>query len=131
MQHDASTLGSSNPRDPVLSAVVTTAQKNILGLVQGPPCRIDVDFKDEKGRRYTKTAVVKGKNGETEELPLYTNHDNIYGEVRVALSCCQHLHQHTASSSSSWCPRKQHGTLSGMLDICRKQSQHTCTSAVL
>jgi hypothetical protein len=56
-------------------------QKNILGLVQGPPCRIDVDFKDEKGRRYHKTAVVKGKNGETEELPLYTNHDHIYGEV--------------------------------------------------
>lgn len=56
-------------------------QKNILGLVQGPPCRIDVDFKDEKGRRYHKTAVVKGKNGETEELPLYTNHDNIFGEV--------------------------------------------------
>lgn len=57
-------------------------QKNILGLVQGPPCRIDVDFKDEKGRRYHKTAVVKGKTGETEELPLYTNHDNIFGEVR-------------------------------------------------
>lgn len=57
--------------------------KNILGLVQGPPCRIDVDFKDEKGRRYHKTAVVKGKNGETEELPLYTNHDNIFGEVRI------------------------------------------------
>lgn len=56
-------------------------QKNILGLVQGPPCRIDVDFKDEKGRRYHKTAVVKGKNGETEELPLYTNHDHIFGEV--------------------------------------------------
>lgn len=65
-------------------------QKNILGLVQGPPCRIDVDFKDEKGRRYQKTAVVKGKNGETEELPLYTNHDNIFGEVCMAgtpLSC--------------------------------------------
>lgn len=57
--------------------------KNILGLVQGPPCRIDVDFKDEKGRRYHKTAVVKGKNGETEEQPLFTNHDNIFGEVRI------------------------------------------------
>lgn len=51
--------------------------------MQGPPCRIDVDFKDEKGRRYHKTAVVKGKNGETEEQPLYTNHDNIFGEVRM------------------------------------------------
>lgn len=53
--------------------------------MQGPPCRIDVDFKDEKGRRYHKTAVVKGKNGETEEQPLYTNHDNIFGEVRLML----------------------------------------------
>ncbi|KAF6257338.1 vacuolar protein sorting-associated protein 26-domain-containing protein [Scenedesmus sp. NREL 46B-D3] len=58
-------------------------QKNILGLVQGAPCRIDVDFKDEKGHRYKKTAVVKGKNGETEELPLFTNHDAIVGEVRI------------------------------------------------
>ncbi|WIA10000.1 hypothetical protein OEZ85_010212 [Tetradesmus obliquus] len=57
--------------------------KNILGLVQGAPCRIDVDFKDEKGHRYKKTAVVKGKNGETEELPLFTNHDAIVGEVRI------------------------------------------------
>lgn len=56
-------------------------QKNILGLVQGAPCRIDVEFKDEKGHRYKKTAVVKGKNGETEELPLFTNHDAIVGEV--------------------------------------------------
>jgi hypothetical protein len=59
-------------------------QKNILGLVQGAPCRIDVDFKDEKGHRYKKTAVVKGKNGETEELPLFTNHDAIVGEVSRA-----------------------------------------------
>eukprot|EP00878_Enallax_costatus_P002454 GHUV01002633.1.p1 GENE.GHUV01002633.1~~GHUV01002633.1.p1 ORF type:complete len:335 (+),score=99.67 GHUV01002633.1:291-1295(+) len=57
--------------------------KNILGLVQGAPCRIDVDFKDEKGHRYRKTAVVKGKNGETEELPLFTNHDAVVGEVRI------------------------------------------------
>jgi hypothetical protein len=40
-----------------------------------------VDFRDEKGHRYKKTAVVKGKNGETEELPLFTNHDAIVGEV--------------------------------------------------
>jgi hypothetical protein len=60
---------------------VNLLQKNILGLVQGAPCRIDVDFKDEKGHRYKKTAVVKGKNGETEELPLFTNHDAIVGEV--------------------------------------------------
>ncbi len=76
---------------------VGDVQKNILGLVQGPPCRIDVDFKDEKGRRYQKTAVVKGKNGETEELPLYTNHDNIYGEVRI--NCFQHQCQHQYQGS--------------------------------
>lgn len=59
-------------------------QKNILGLVQGPPCRIDVDFKDERGHRYRKTAVVKGKSGEAEEVPLFTNHDTIVGEVRAS-----------------------------------------------
>jgi vacuolar protein sorting-associated protein 26 len=59
-------------------------QKSLLGLVQGASCRIDVDFRDDRGARYTKTAVVKGKNNETEELPLYTNQDSIYGEVRVA-----------------------------------------------
>lgn len=74
-------------RVPVLTLLVAVLlQKNILGLVQGPPCRIDVEFKDEKGRRYHKTAVVKGKNGETEELPLYTNHDNIYGEVGLPVA---------------------------------------------
>lgn len=57
-----------------------------------------MDFKDEKGRRYHKTAVVKGKNGETEELPLYTNHDHIYGEVGFcsltsALIVAPSLHQ--------------------------------------
>jgi vacuolar protein sorting-associated protein 26 len=53
-----------------------------------------VDFKDEKGRRYHKTAVVKGKNGETEELPLYTNHDNIFGEVRSTPPAAAELFVH-------------------------------------
>ncbi|KIY94433.1 hypothetical protein MNEG_13528 [Monoraphidium neglectum] len=58
--------------------------KNILGLVQSATCRIDVAFKDADGAAdYKKTAVVKGKGTETEELPLYTNHDSIFGEVRV------------------------------------------------
>ncbi len=59
-------------------------QKSILGLVQGAPCRIDVDFTDEKGQPYKKTAVVKAKGGETEELPLYTDHDSIFGHVSAA-----------------------------------------------
>lgn len=52
-------------------------------MVQGAPCRIDVEFKDDKGVAYKKNAVVKGKNNETEDLPLYTNHDSIFGEVRT------------------------------------------------
>lgn len=58
------------------------AQKNLLGLVQGATARVDVEFRDARGARHTKTAVVKAKNGDTEELPLYTNHDDILGEVR-------------------------------------------------
>jgi hypothetical protein len=58
--------------------------KNILGLVQSAPCRIDVTFRDASGAEYTKTAVVKGKGVETEELPLYTNHDGVFGEVGAA-----------------------------------------------
>eukprot|EP00877_Chromochloris_zofingiensis_P012746 jgi/Chrzof1/7725/Cz02g34110.t1 len=45
--------------------------------------RIDVEFKDDKGVAYKKNAVVKGKNNETEDLPLYTNHDSIFGEVKI------------------------------------------------
>ncbi|KAI8476921.1 MAG: subunit of retromer complex, partial [Monoraphidium minutum] len=57
--------------------------KGILGYVQSAPCRIDVTFKDDAGAEFKRTAVVKGKGTETEELPLYTNHDSIFGEVRV------------------------------------------------
>ena len=60
--------------------------KSILGLVQGAPCRIDVEFKDERGIPHRQKAVVKGKGtNETEELPLYTNHDSIFGEVCAVL----------------------------------------------
>lgn len=58
--------------------------RNILGLVQGAVCRIDVDFKDEAAKPYKKLAIVKSKANETEELPLYTNKDDILGEVKVA-----------------------------------------------
>ncbi|PNW79418.1 hypothetical protein CHLRE_09g414200v5 [Chlamydomonas reinhardtii] len=57
--------------------------KNILGLVQGATARIDLEFKNERGQPYKKTVPVKAKNGETEELPLYTNKDDILGEIRV------------------------------------------------
>lgn len=58
--------------------------KNILGLVQSAPCRIDVVFRDAGGAEYKKTAVVKGKGSDTEELPLYTNHDSVFGEASSA-----------------------------------------------
>lgn len=61
--------------------------KNILGLVQSAPCRIDVAFKEDPaagGGDRKRTAVVKGKAGaEAEELPLYSNHDSIFGEVKL------------------------------------------------
>ena len=59
--------------------------KNILGLVQAAPCRIDVTFREEGGAEYKRNAVVKGKGAETEELPLYTNHDGVFGEVGRSL----------------------------------------------
>lgn len=67
---------------PRLCRVLSLAQKNILGLVQGATARIDLEFKNERGQPYKKTVPVKAKNGETEELPLYTNKDDILGEVR-------------------------------------------------
>lgn len=57
--------------------------KSLLGLVQSAPCKVDVEFKDANRQTYKKTAVVKGKGTETEELALYTNKDTIYGEVKV------------------------------------------------
>ncbi|GFR42844.1 hypothetical protein Agub_g3802 [Astrephomene gubernaculifera] len=57
--------------------------KNILGLVQGATSRIDLEFKTDRGQPYKKTVPVKTKNGETEDLPLYTNKDDILGEIRV------------------------------------------------
>ena len=59
-----------------------------------------MDFKDEKGRRYHKTAVVKGKNGETEELPLYTDHDAIYGEVNGRQHSCTTVQSVAATHQS-------------------------------
>jgi hypothetical protein len=59
-------------------------QNKIIGFVQGAYCRPDVEFKDERGHRYKKTAVVKGKSGETEELPLYTSNDTVQGEVSTS-----------------------------------------------
>lgn len=60
----------------------THVQKNILGLVQGQSCRLDVEFKTDKGVAYKRTAPVKAKSGEVEEVPLYTNKDDILGEAR-------------------------------------------------
>ncbi|GIL50500.1 hypothetical protein Vafri_6639 [Volvox africanus] len=57
--------------------------KNILGLVQGAAARIDLEFKNERGQPYKKTAPVKTKTGETEDINLFTNKDNILGEIRV------------------------------------------------
>lgn len=57
--------------------------KSLLGLVQSAPCKVEVDFKDANRQPYKKTAVVKNKQNETEELPLYSNKDNILGEVKV------------------------------------------------
>lgn len=56
--------------------------KNILGLVQGNPCKLDVVFKGENDEP-CKKAVVKTKQNDTEELPLYTNKDTVSGEVKV------------------------------------------------
>ena len=74
-------------RDP--ACCPSAAQKSILGLVQSAPCKLEVAFKDSEGKSYKKTAVVKsGKNGETEELPLFTNKDTILGEVGSHAPAC-------------------------------------------
>ncbi|KAG1668632.1 hypothetical protein FOA52_002485 [Chlamydomonas sp. UWO 241] len=58
--------------------------KKFWGLVQAAPCRVDISFKDAEGKVYKKTVIVKaGKTEETEELPLYTNKNDVIGEVRV------------------------------------------------
>lgn len=65
-------------------------QRKVLGYVQSASARIDVDFRDAQGRRYAKTAVVKSKSGDTEEIPLFTNHDDISGEVSLPLVTDKH-----------------------------------------
>lgn len=60
---------------------LSEAQKNILGLVQSAPCRVDIEFKDAANKPYTITTVVKLKGDETETLPLYTSKDSVIGEV--------------------------------------------------
>ncbi len=59
-------------------------QKSILGLVQSAPCRIDIEFKDALGKPYKKMATVKTKGSETEELPLYSNKEDLIGEVTTS-----------------------------------------------
>eukprot|EP00955_Chlamydomonas_euryale_P051955 355021-Chlamydomonas_euryale.AAC.18 len=67
-----------------LPVLQTCAQKKFLGLVQSAPCRVDVVFKDAEGKPYKKNVTVKAaKSDATEELPLYTNHEDVIGEVRL------------------------------------------------
>lgn len=80
MAYQGPALGSNDQYNRLLRCL--QLQKNILGLVQGASARIDLEFKGDRGQPYKKTASVKGKNGETEDLPLYTNKDDIFGEVR-------------------------------------------------
>lgn len=68
--------------------LLCTMQKNLLGLVQGAPCRIEFDYKDEQGSKHKQTALVKTKTNDSEELPLYTNKDSVMGEVRRWPSDC-------------------------------------------
>ena len=58
-----------------------SSQKSFLGLVASAPCRIDIEFKDSAGRAYKNKVTVKTKGTETEELPWYTNKDDLIGEV--------------------------------------------------
>lgn len=51
--------------------------------MQGASCKIELQFQDAGGRPYKQTVTVKGKKDELEELPLYTNKDNVMGEVGV------------------------------------------------
>lgn len=54
-----------------------------MGLVQGAPCKIEVDLKDATGGRYKPVALVKNKANDAEELPLYSDKDTVMGEVRL------------------------------------------------
>jgi len=60
------------------------AQKNIFGNLAWPHATVQLDFKREDGAP-VKTATVKAKGSETETLPLFTNKDDVRGEVRAAL----------------------------------------------
>ncbi|KAK9823987.1 hypothetical protein WJX72_006812 [[Myrmecia] bisecta] len=52
-----------------------------LGLGQG--VSVQLDFKPAEGQA-VRTATVKAKGNETEQLPLYTNRDTIAGEIKVS-----------------------------------------------
>lgn len=70
----------------LISSLITAhvpcrSQKSFMGLVSGATCRVEVEFKDDKGAAYKRTVMLKTKGNETEDIPLYTNKDNIMGEV--------------------------------------------------
>eukprot|EP00798_Chlamydomonas_sp_ICE-L_P030628 gene30628-35640_t len=67
----------------MMHTAITAATKSFLGLVQSAPARLEIEFKNADGTPYTKTAVVKSKGTETEEVPLFTNKDCIQGEAMV------------------------------------------------
>ena len=88
----------------MLHSLSLGVQKSILGLVQGASCRVDLEFKDSEGKPYQKTATVKLKT-ETEELPLFTNKDDILGEVG-ACTCSGgvHMYMEVPSEQVIICP---------------------------
>lgn len=57
-------------------------QKGLFGgLNLGANASVQLEFR-RVDRKPVKAATVKGKNGEIEQLPLYTNKDSIVGEVQ-------------------------------------------------
>ena len=72
--------------------LISLLQKSILGLVSSAPCRIDIEFKDAQGRAYKNKVSVKTKGTETEELPLFSNKEDLIGEVGLHFHANKCIH---------------------------------------
>ena len=73
-------------------------QKGLFGgLALGANASVQLEFR-RADRKPVKAATIKGKSGETEQLPLYTNKDSIVGEASRVHVCLQGNCSHACSA---------------------------------
>lgn len=59
----------------------TAGMANLLNLLIGPACSCDVEF--ASGPHNRPPVTVKGESGKPEQLPLFTAHDTVRGQIHL------------------------------------------------